>query len=114
MNFEPMLNPQTMFAHKVLCVRFTTDRENDKGDGPGSPNEEALEGSIDGSLSLYHDTLKWRRRGKKTVEIMLENEEGRVGVLKRYFGITFPEEDVECIHGTAAQIGQPPLEGAPA
>ncbi|EXJ84220.1 hypothetical protein A1O3_04887 [Capronia epimyces CBS 606.96] len=106
MNFEPMLNPKAVFARKVMAVRFTTDREtDDSSDGPGSPSQEALEGEIDGSLSLNHDVLKWRRHGKKFLELTLDTEAARLRALKRYFGITLQDEDVEAIHGTRAQVG---------
>lgn len=105
MNMEPWLNPHTMFTHKVVAVRFTTDREVDKGDGPGSPSEQALEGEVDGSLTVNHDVLKWRKRGKKVVEVPFKTEQDRLGALKRYFGITFEEEDIAGIRGTAAAIG---------
>ncbi|KUJ11790.1 cysteine proteinase [Mollisia scopiformis] len=114
MNFEPMLNPQTIFAHKILCVRFTTDRETNEGNGPGSASEESLEGEIHGSLSLNHDILKWRRHGKKETEITLKSEESRLEILKKYFGITFLADDTEPIHGTAAHIELGPAQGAPA
>lgn len=105
MNFEPMLNKRTFFTHKVVCVRFTTDAENDDGEGPGSPGEQALEGEIDGTLSLNHHILKWRRHGKKVVELALRTEEERLAALKRYFGIGFELEDTEVMFGTAAQLG---------
>ncbi|KAF2096255.1 cysteine proteinase [Rhizodiscina lignyota] len=114
MNFEPMLDKQTFFTHKVVCVRFTTDKETDTELGPGSPNEVALEGEIDGSLALNHDVLKWRRRGNKVLEIPLKTEEERLAALKRYFGISFEPEDIESIHGTAAQLGPVAKQGGPA
>lgn len=109
MNFEPMLDPRTIFAHKVMCVRFTTDREKtneDDDQGPGSPGAEALEGGeIDGSLTLNHDVLKWRRHGKVVVKLTFKDEAERVDALKRYFGVTLREEDRESICGTIAQVG---------
>ncbi|KAK1060799.1 hypothetical protein LTR74_011608 [Friedmanniomyces endolithicus] len=103
MNFAPWLNPQTFFTHKVVAVRFTTDREPDEC--PGSPGEEALEGEIDGSLTLNQSVLKWRRRGRKVVEVQFLNDEERQNALEQYFGIVLAEEDRQAIKGTAAEVG---------
>jgi hypothetical protein len=105
MNFAPMLNQSYFFTHKVVCVRFTTEKESDDGDGPESPKEEVLDGEIDGSISLIHDTLKWRRHGKKMIEISLKDEKSRLEVLEKYFGVTFLEDNIEPILGAAAQLG---------
>lgn len=114
MNFEPCSNRQTFFTHKVVAVRFTTDREVDSEEGPGSPSESALEGEIDGAISLNHNVLKWWRKGKKGAEVRCANEEDRLRVLKRYFGIEFNEEDREAILGTAAMLGgSGPVPGLP-
>lgn len=104
MNFEPWLNKHTMFTHKVVAVRFTTVKEVDSFQGPGSPSEEALEGEIDGSLTINHDVLKWRRHGGKAVEMPFKKEEARVAALERYFGIAFADEDREAILNTVAEI----------
>lgn len=113
MNFEPMLNPKSFFTHKVACVRFTTDKEADEGDGPGSPGEEAMTGEIDGSLSLFNNVIKWRRHGKKALEIRMKNEDERVAVLKRYFGISITDEDRDSIRGAAAELVDSEFGGAP-
>ena len=105
MNFEPWLDRHTMFTHKVVAVRFTTDQEVESAEGPGSPNEDALKGEIDGSLTINHDVLKWRRHGKKLVEIPFKTDQDRVAALQRYFGITLADEDREAIINTAAMIG---------
>ena len=110
MNFEPWLNPQTFFTHKVVAVRFTTNKEQIGEHGPGSPSEEALEGEIDGSLTINHYTLKWRRHGEKKLEIVFKTEADRLQALEKYFGITFNGEDREAIYGTAAQIGATAME----
>ncbi|KAK0937992.1 hypothetical protein LTR29_010440 [Friedmanniomyces endolithicus] len=103
MNFAPWLNPQTFFTHKVVAVRFTTDRESDEC--PGSPGEEALEGEIDGSLTLNQSVLKWRRRGRKVMEVQFSTDEERQAALEEYFGIVLAEEDRQVIKGTAAEVG---------
>ncbi|KAK5134172.1 hypothetical protein LTR08_006832 [Meristemomyces frigidus] len=106
MNFSPWLNRQSFFTHKVVAVRFTTEKEVvGDGAGPGAASEEALEGEIDGSISVNQDVLKWRRRGEKVVELKFTNEEERVEALERYFGITLADEDREAIKGTASAIG---------
>ena len=103
MNFAPWLNPQTFFTHKVVAVRFTTDRE--PVEHPGSPGEEALEGEIDGSLTLNQSVLKWRRRGRKVMEVQFSTDEDRQKALEEYFGIVLAEEDRQAIKGTAAEVG---------
>jgi len=103
MNFSPWLNPQSFFTHKVVAVRFTCSTEAEEH--PGSPGEAALEGEIDGSLTLNQDVLKWRRQGKKVMEVKFAIEDERVEALKKYFGIVVAEEDREAIKGTAAEVG---------
>ena len=105
MNFAPWLDPQKFFTHKVVCARFTTEREKGDGPPPRSAGEAEMEGEIDGSLSLNQDVLKWRRRGEKVLEWGFETEQDRLDALERYFGIRFAEEDVQSIKGTAAAIG---------
>lgn len=104
MNFEPWLDKQTFFTHKVVCVRFGTN--NERSEAPGSPDTTTLEAAeIDSTLTVNHDVFKWRRNGKKVIELQLKNEEERVDVFRHYFGIELSEEDQESILGTAAQIG---------
>lgn len=105
MNFAPWLNRKTFFTHKVVSVRFTTDKEVDSPDGPGSPSPESLEGEIDGSLTINHDVLKWRKNGKKIVVIPFKTDDDRVAALSKYFGISLTDQDREAILNTAAQIG---------
>ena len=105
MNFAPSKNPHSFFTHKVVAVRFTTENEVEGADGPGSPEEAALEGEIDGSITINHDTLKWRRHGKKVVTIPFETDQERVDAIRKYYGISLAEEDREAIMNTMAQIG---------
>lgn len=105
MNFAPWLNKQTFFTHKVVAARFTTSKELDRdGNGPGSPDEETMEGEIDGSLTINQDVMKWRRGGEKVVEWKFNTEEDRLQALKRYFGIQLAKEDEEAIAGTASAL----------
>lgn len=113
MNFEPMLNKKTFFTHKVVCVRFATDRETDDGDGPQSPAEDAFAGEIDGSISFNHDVVKWRKGGKKIAEVPCKSESERLRVLKRYFGVDFLEEDKDAVLGTAAMLTDRPADSMP-
>ena len=103
LNLEPWKNPSTMFTYKVVAVRFTTDKESEES--PGSPSEGSIEGEIDGALSLNHDQLRWRRRGKKVLHLKFQEDSERVEALKKYFGIVLAPEDVEAIEGTGSQIG---------
>ena len=105
MNFEPSMNQHTFFTHKVVANRFTTDKEVGGPGGPGSPDEDALEGEIDGSITINHDVLKWRRHGKRVVEIPFKTEQDRIAALENYFGIILTQEEREAITNTAAQIG---------
>ncbi|KAK5707667.1 hypothetical protein LTR97_000205 [Elasticomyces elasticus] len=103
MNMAPWLSTNTFFTHKVVAVRFTTSSEPD--DEPGSPQEAAFEGEVDGSLTLNQDVLKWRRRGRKVMEVKFTNDGERVLALEKYFGITFAEEDLDAIKGSAGEVG---------
>jgi arylamine N-acetyltransferase len=105
MNHAPWLSRHTFFTHKVVVVRFTTEKEVDGDELPGTPDEVALEGEIDGSLTINHDVLKWRRCGKKVLERPFVKEENRLSALKKYFGIRLGEQDRLGIKGTAAEIG---------
>lgn len=104
-NLAPGTSKTSCFTHKVVAVRFTTEVETYEGDFPGSPGEQELEGDIDGSITLSHDTLKWRRHGKKTIGLKLENEQERLDALRKYFGITLSDEDKEAIQGTSTELG---------
>ena len=105
MNFAPSMSRHTFFTHKVVAVRFTSDREYESLEGPGSASQDALTGEIDGSITINHDVLKWRRHGKKVVVIPFKSDQERVDALKKYFGISLPEDDREAIINTAAMIG---------
>ena len=107
MNFAPALSRQTFFTHKVVANRFTVAGEVGAEDerGPGSPPEDRLEGEIDGALTLNQETLKWRRRGVKVLDVRFKNEEERIHALRKYFGIALSHEEREAIDGTAAMIG---------
>ncbi|QDS72466.1 hypothetical protein FKW77_009801 [Venturia effusa] len=104
-NLAPGTSKTSFFTHKVVAARFTTESETSEGTGPGSPGQQQLEGEIDGSLTLSHDTLKWRRHGKKVVDVKLEDEQERVDALKKYFGITLSAEEKEAIQGTSTELG---------
>lgn len=104
-NLAPGTSKTSFFTHKVVAVRFTTDLETEDGPGPGSPGEQELGGDIDGSITLSHDTLKWRRHGKKTIDSKLENELDRLDALQKYFGIALSEADKEAIQGTSTELG---------
>ncbi|EMC94018.1 hypothetical protein BAUCODRAFT_26240 [Baudoinia panamericana UAMH 10762] len=109
MNFAPWLNPQSFFSHQVVGVRFTTDKE--PLEYPRSPDAQALEGEIDGALTLDGNTLKWRRGGEKVLDLTFEKEEQRVEALGKYFGIVLEEEDREAIKGTAAEVAAKGVKG---
>ena len=103
MNFQPWRSPHSFFTRKILMMRFTTERE--VLDGPRSPGESAITGAeIDGNITLFEDTLKWRRNGELKLELKLEDERQRVDALSRYFGIELDEEDRDAIRGTVAEI----------
>lgn len=106
MNFAPSMSRHTFFTHKVVASRFTTSKEIDRGDDlPGSPGEAEIEGEIDGSMTINHDNLKWRRRGEKVVHFEFKTDDERVSALRKYFRITLAEEDREAIINTMAMIG---------
>ena len=105
MNFAPSRNRHTFFTHKVVANRFTTEKEVNDDNLPGSASESALDTEIDGALTINHDVLKWRRHGKKVVEWRFKTDDERVAALQKYFGIVLAEEDREAIQNTAAMIG---------
>lgn len=105
LNLAPGTAKNTFFTHKVVAVRFTTEGETAQGHGPGSTGARELETEIDGSITLSHDTLKWRRHGKKTVDLKLENEKTRLEALNKYFGIALTDEETDAIRGTSTELG---------
>ena len=105
MNFAPSRNRHTFFTHKVVANRFTTENEINEDGLPGSPSENTLNAEIDGALTINHDILKWRRHGKKVVELPFKTDDERVAALQKYFGIVLAEEDREAIQNTSAMIG---------
>lgn len=104
MNYAPWLSKQSFFTHKVVAVRFATSKETNDGDGPGSPGEGALEGRIDGTVTINQNVIKWRKGGKKIVELKFEREGDRIAALKNYFGIELSDEDRDAINGTASAV----------
>lgn len=105
MNWDPWVNPRTFFTHKVVCVRFSTDKELTGPVKPGSATEDALEGEINGTMTLNHEVFKWRRNGKKIVEIRFETDRQRVDVLRDYYGIVLSDDDQQSVLGTGAEVG---------
>lgn len=105
MNFEPSLNRRTFFTHKIVAARFTTDEDDDMGTFPKTPGQEVVGEEVNGSVTLDHDVLRWRKRGGEKVEIRLRSERERVRALEQYFGIVLSADEQQAIMGTAAQIG---------
>jgi arylamine N-acetyltransferase len=105
MNFAPWTSRHSFFTHKIVAVRFSTDRERNGPGGPGSPSEAALEGEVDGAITINQNVLKWRRNGKKICDWHFQNEDDRLMALEMYFGIVLADEDKEAIAGTAAAMG---------
>jgi arylamine N-acetyltransferase len=108
LNLIPGTARNTFFTHKVVAVRFTTDNESVEGSshdtGPRSPGEEQMDAEITGSITLTHDTLKWRQHGQKVVHVDLDSEGKRVKVLREYFSIELSREDQMAVKGTAADL----------
>ena len=105
MNYAPWLSRHTFFTHKVVASRFTTEKETNDCDGPGTPDEDAITGEIDGAVTLNHDVLKWRRHGENIVVVPFKTDDERVAAISQYFGITLADEDREAILDTMAMIG---------
>lgn len=104
LNLVPMTSKTTFFAWKIVCARFTL--EGEATEGPGSPEGSVLAtGEIDGTLTIEHDVLKWRRHGQKVVELKFNEEHERVAALEKYFGIVLNQDDWEAIGGSAAAVG---------
>ncbi|KAI0007155.1 arylamine N-acetyltransferase 3 [Xylariaceae sp. FL0662B] len=109
MNLGPWRSPHSWFTQKVVLTRFTTDREVDgeqeAGSWPGRASEEAIrDGTIDGAVILFQNTLKWRRGGETRMRVRLENEAQRVDAMRKYFGIELADEDREAIRGTVGEL----------
>ncbi|KAI0379449.1 hypothetical protein F5Y04DRAFT_259740 [Hypomontagnella monticulosa] len=107
MNLSPWKSPHSWFTQKVVLTRFTTDSEilHRDVDTPQITSEGTMtEGSIDGTLILFQDTVKWRRGGETKLQIKLESEEDRIGALWKYFDIELEDEDREAIRGTVSEI----------
>ena len=102
MNYSPWISRTSPFTQNLMCVRFTTDKEVD-GDAL-AVTEAAGIGSIDGTLVIHNNRLKWRRHGQNVLDIEFKSEDDRVEALKKYWGIELDVEDREAIYGTANAI----------
>jgi arylamine N-acetyltransferase len=102
MNYSPWLSRKIIFTQKVICVRFTTERERGEDGLPGEENIDG--GEIDGTLVIDHDKLKWRRHGNSVLDVEFKSENDRVKALERYWGIELDVEDREAIFGTMAAV----------
>lgn len=102
MNYSPWLSRYIHFTQRIVCARFTVSGEQD---GDGLPAEGTIEaGDIDGTLSIDHDKLTWRRHGKRVLQLEFKSEEDRIQALKKYWGIELDIEDQEAIVGSVAAI----------
>lgn len=102
MNYSPWLSRTIHFTQQVICVRFTTDKEEDE---PGLASQDAIsEGDIDGTLIIDDNKMKWRRHGKNTLQLEFKSEDERVEALRKYWGIELDIEDRQAILGTVAAV----------
>ncbi|KAI1086409.1 hypothetical protein F5B19DRAFT_161403 [Rostrohypoxylon terebratum] len=110
LNYYTWRSPTSWFTQKVIVSRFTTNLERDSEEelnqkwGWKSQYKTVDEGMIDGQLTIFHDSLKWRRDGKVTLDVKLESEEQRIRAIWKYFGIDLEEEDRLTILGTVGDI----------
>ncbi|KAI0886976.1 arylamine N-acetyltransferase 3 [Annulohypoxylon maeteangense] len=107
LNLNPWKSPTSWFTQKVIVSRFTTNMENEETEAAKLAWDDPKavdEGTINGDLVLFHDTLKWRRDGKTKLEVQFENEKQRIDAIWKYFGIELDEEDRLAILGTVSQI----------
>lgn len=105
MNLAPWRSPSSFFTQKVVIARFTAAGEADGGSKvPESHNHDTLDVEIDGTVSIDHDKLKWRRNGVTVVEKQFKNDAERVQALAQYFGITLQKQDRDAIGGTVAEV----------
>ncbi|KAI1440345.1 cysteine proteinase [Annulohypoxylon stygium] len=106
LNLHPWKSPTSWFTQKVIVSRFTTDLENDSDQIFGWKHQYNTvdEGTIDGQLILFQDSLRWRRDGKIALDVKFGSEEQRVSAIFKYFGIRLDEEDRLAILGSVGQI----------
>ncbi|KAH6890635.1 arylamine N-acetyltransferase 3 [Thelonectria olida] len=102
MNWSPARSPSSFFTYKVVCVRFHTTSAYIEDEG-GHVKDDG-KGTISGKAVLDGSTFKWHRLGHPVSEVELDSENGRLELLKRYFGIALTEENRRAIRGTAGAI----------
>lgn len=114
LNLGPSTSRTSFFTQKVLCLKFTGEREfHYKFELDGVVRQNGINGVggkkpdldvIDGVLILDGPVLKWRKRGVKQWEVLLQNEEQRTRALEVVFGICLSEEQKEAIAGTVSAL----------
>lgn len=102
------LNAQGMartcfLSRELLVQRFTSSAERIDRSGTRS-FADAVAGELDGSLVLYQNRLKWRRRGNLKLDIEFQDESQRIEGLRRFFGLALEEDECEGIRGTVGEI----------
>ncbi|KAI1056595.1 hypothetical protein LB507_002236 [Fusarium sp. FIESC RH6] len=102
MNMAPSKSPSSFFTFRIMAVQFTSTAED-------CSNMETRDlsktgGDIDGSVFIDGNVMKYRKKGEVKIEKTFANEDERVEVLRRYFGVELKEEDRRAIRGTAGAI----------
>ena len=102
-NMAPGLSPTSWFTQKVVCVRYSTDREFPEGQ-QGVDSKSLVENGICGEFIIDGDGFKWRKNGETLYQKTLENETERIDTLRDVFGIVLDEMDIDAIKGRVSEI----------
>ncbi|KAF5677362.1 arylamine n-acetyltransferase 3 [Fusarium heterosporum] len=102
MNMAPSRSPTSFFTFKVVCVQFTSEKEDyltvDMRD------VKKTGGNIDGALIIDGNSFKYRKGGDTKWERTFKSEDERLEALRKYFGVEFTVKNQRAIRGTAGAV----------
>ncbi|KAM0551386.1 hypothetical protein ACHAPJ_008495 [Fusarium lateritium] len=104
MNMSPSRSPSSFFTYKVVCVLFTSEKEDYSGESVETRTLKEAGGDIDGGLIIDGNVFKYRKGGVVKWEQTFKTEEERLEALRKYFGVELSRQDQRAIRGTAGAI----------
>ncbi|KAF5026707.1 hypothetical protein F66182_1196 [Fusarium sp. NRRL 66182] len=105
MNMSPSKSPSSFFTFKIMCVLFTSEKEDYSREGKGiDMGLKESGGDVDGGLIIEGDVFKYRKGGVHRWERTFTSEEERLEALRTYFGVEFSKENQRAIRGTSSAI----------
>ncbi|KAM0355185.1 hypothetical protein ACHAPU_001050 [Fusarium lateritium] len=102
MNMSPSRSPTSFFTFKVVCVQFTSEKE-DYSEIDARDVKKAG-GDIDGGLIIDGNSFKYRKGGVTKWERTFKSEDARLEALRKYFGVELSVKNQRAIGGTAGAV----------